>query len=202
MAEKYLKCPNCGTEIDESVLTTRIAEYGFLERRMQNDSRISYGLIGALMVASLALVSASSDYYNSAPEGGRTGAFALAVGMIPGIGGFLLLYLAFRVQSRFNDTSNIRRARAIQIEEDLDFASFTLFKPWIRLDDRYYDVLGRLAKDSWWNRLPHVRFDNRRKGFEEYERINKESRISRYSKAILLVLWAIGALALFVRILA
>jgi hypothetical protein len=195
--EMAMKCPKCGTEVPVSVLTTRLAEYGFLERRTQNDSRICYGLVTALMATSWALLSVSFNLFDKVPGGESQGTYESIIRAIPAIGGLILLYFALGVQSRFNDTGNIRRARAIQIEKEVGFSSFTLFEPWKRFQEGYYDVLGELAKESWWNRLPHVKNDIHRRGVEEYKRINKEPRISKYSRAITVVLWVIGALALF-----
>lgn len=139
-------------------------EYSALEARMQNDSRVAYTVLGALLTATVTLLSASIVYFgaiSASPEAADFTKFSFA--LFTGLSAVFTVMAASAVEGRFRDTGIIRQARAAQIEQLLGIHSFRLFRPWVKtLSDvptGYFSVLGQIAWDDESDRPPPCGYD-------------------------------------------
>jgi hypothetical protein len=146
-------------------------EYGALEARIQNDSRVAYSVFGATLTASLTLAGLLLVYVDFAEDPAK---FLTLAGLALSI-----LEIGRRIQDRFNDTSGLRIARAVQLERTLGIHSFRLFPPWYEFPDGYFLTLGERTSGSKSDGSSTAinYFDY--KGKKEYERVITDTRVSK-----------------------
>jgi hypothetical protein len=138
-------------------------EYKALEARVQNDSRVAYAILGASLTASLSLAGIlllDIDFGESPVK------FLTVAGL-----SLSILEFGRRIQERFNDTSGLRIARAVQLERILNIHSFRLFPPWCEFPNGYFLTLGEQASGSKSDGNPAANNYFEFRGKEEYERV-------------------------------
>lgn len=145
---------------------------------MHNDSRVIYSLLAAQIALAFGFLSAFFAYL-----GGLQDATTLNVGqaltaLVLGASSILVMIVASLIQKRVNDTGNIRRARAVQLESWLQIHSFRLFPPWKELPLGYLQRLGEIALSERWNGNPETYTQYYNAGDKEYTRMNRMLRIS------------------------
>lgn len=82
-----------------------------------------------------------------------------------------ILEIGRRVQDRYNDTSGLRIARAVQLEQILNIHSFRLFPPWYEFPGDYFLTLGEQASGAKSDGSPGANNYFEFRGKEEYERV-------------------------------
>jgi len=156
----------------------RWQEYRVLEARMQNDSRLVYGLIAAQYGLAFGFLSALFVYLGRIEDLSRIGATQFLTAIALGVSSIFILVVSQMIQKRLNDTGNVRRARAVQLEYLLGIHSFRLFPPWKDPPLGYLHRLGEIARSEAWNNNPETESQYYNAGDREYTRICKGSTIT------------------------
>ncbi len=152
-------------------------EYRVIEARLHNDSKINYAIVGSFLAGAFILFSAFVSTLISAAESDQTSLTKWALPITTGLFAVLLVYFGKRVFVRFNETGEIRRARAIHLERLLQIASFRLFPPWVEMDPEDYLALGESFSHASWNGGPQSRQSFEVRGIQEYWRIQSSAKV-------------------------
>jgi hypothetical protein len=125
-----------------------LVEYGALERRIQNDSRVAYGLATALIAFATAILAAIAGLFLTRILD-KTNVFIIV--FLLGNAAIIALYVGHCILKRFRETGDMRIARAIQIEDRLNIFSFRLFPPWNNLPNDYLWRFGETVSFLKWD---------------------------------------------------
>lgn len=200
-----MKCPQCGNNVPNP--NQLLDEYRAIENRLQNDSRVFYSVIVALLILTGSSFLAYLSYLQSF-QGKEI--FQILLGEWIIFGSLALLPLIFilsavLIQSRIIRVGNIRIARAIEIEQHLDMRNFRLFHPWHVVDDNYFAILGLVSEppakgDPY--KLPLYYEEIGKKYYEKtmHPRFRKVSRILQIATfTVILILVVLFGIFTFVK---
>jgi len=118
-------------------------EYQALESRVQNDARVGYTVVAAMIAASFALMSAWLATFGDKILADEFDLPEFLITFLLASASVVLLQTAISIQERFADAGKVRVARAVQIEEELKIYSFRLFPPWCEHPDDYMSYLRK-----------------------------------------------------------
>jgi hypothetical protein len=187
------------TKLPKRRFSELMAEHDSLERRMQNDSRIYYGLITSLYGFAVALLS-GYVYYLSKTNGDGLTLFRITASLAVVIASIAILALAGMIQDRLNAVGDLRRARAVEIEKEIGIFSFRLFPPWTEVPNGTRVALGEIAQElKLQNQADYERF--LQEGERKYKEIMDRTRMSETIRCIRILFWAIFFVVLVVAIL-
>jgi hypothetical protein len=165
-----------------------VAEYNILEQRIQHDSRIAYTVVTSFLIASFALFGTSmtifidsSSFWESGVNASVPSLLNMSVPILLVILSIILIAISNYILTKFNETGDIRIARAIQIERNNNLYSFRLFPPWREFPDppqEFMITLGQQRLRKKWDRTVAHLFELEKNGLEEYERINTKRRFT------------------------
>jgi len=157
-------------------------EYKVLEARLHSDSNVAYAILGSFLAGSFVLLSVAISTLIDAAESQTLSFASLAVATVTGLFASALVYLGIRIFTRFNETGDIRRSRAVRLEKDLQISSFRMFPPWVEVDPADYLALGEIATNVGWNGCPETRRAFEVMGIQEYWRIqnSRKTRVLVY----------------------
>jgi len=180
-----------GEEPPEPDQNVQVAEYEVLERRTHNDSRIAYAVYTACLASSTAFFSvaviAALEYGIEMPN-----PFYLGLLVIPSL--FLLFY-GRRVLEQFNSAGDVRIARCVQLEREIDIHSFRLFPPWREWPPEYLFTLGQwIARSRGDEEDAQQRQYFENIGIESFRRFEGRTRVTGYvnqSWWMMVILWLI-----------
>lgn len=152
-------------------------EYKVIEARLHSDSKVAYAILGSFLAGSFILISAFVSTLISAAESDETTLARWALPIVTGFFAAVLVYLGSRTFTRFNETGDVRRARAVNLEKQLQISSFRMFPPWVEVDLEDYLALGEISSKVSWNGSHQSRQAFEVKGIQEYWRIQNSRRM-------------------------
>jgi hypothetical protein len=153
-------------------------EYKALEARMHNDSRVIYGLVAAQLALAFGFLSAFFAYLDRIEDASAIEVGQVLTALVLGASSILVMIITSFIQRRVNDTGNIRRARAVQLEFALGIHSFRLFPPWKDLPPGYLHRLGEISRNEAWNGNPETYNQYCNAGDREYTNVCRRLTIS------------------------
>lgn len=165
-----------------------LEEHATLERRVHNDSRTGYTIFAACIGAFGILLSVFANAMGNMASSDSLDWSQLSVAAVVALAALGLLWFGKEVVMRFNRTSRLRIARAVQVEEAVGIYSFRLFPPWSVLPPRFILTLGEYILSAKSNGTSEHEALLEHAGHQEYREITQDRRIQEMLRMLVLAL--------------